>query len=156
MEADRFSRRHLPHIEISGSVYFVTFSTIRDKLPVQIFPKIHEVIQSEHRTRAEVFIATVMPDHVHILLQPRATQSQQFHSLSKILQSIKGISARRINQFLGRCGSLWRDESYDRIVRNEMEFHEKWNYIYHNPVKANLLDNPEEYAGLLLPEPFEK
>jgi putative transposase len=40
------------------------------------------------------------------------------------------------------------DESYDRIVRDEAEFLEKWNYIRNNPIKAGLADLPENYAWL--------
>jgi hypothetical protein len=45
-------------------------------------------------------------------------------------------------------GSLWQDESYDPIVRDEAEFLEKWQYIRNNPLKASLADKPENYTWL--------
>jgi hypothetical protein len=65
------------------------------------------------------------------------------------MKGIKGVSARRINQRLGRKGSLWQDESFDRIMRaGEFEF--KKNYIMANPVDAGLCKKPEEYPWLWL------
>src|SRR5689334_10403838 len=34
------------------------------------------------------------------------------------MKGIKGVSARRINQLLGRNGPLWQDEAFDHVVRN--------------------------------------
>ena len=48
----------------------------------------------------------------------------------------------------GKTGKLWMDERYDRIVRDEAEFLEKWSYIRNNPVKAGLATNPEDYPWL--------
>jgi len=42
----------------------------------------------------------------------------------------------------------WEDERFDRIVRDEMEFNEKWQYIRTNPVKSGLSENPEDYPWL--------
>lgn len=35
----------------------------------------------------------------------------------------------------GRRGRIWQDEYFDRIVRDEKEFAEKFNYIVGNPWK---------------------
>jgi len=98
-----------------------------------------------------------MPDHVHLLLKPVVFESDDDFSLSKILQGIKGFSAREINKSRGRKGALWLDESYDRIIRDYDEYLEKWNYIRDNPVRAELCQAPEEYEFLWepgeLPEP---
>jgi hypothetical protein len=45
-------------------------------------------------------------------------------------------------------GSLWQDERFDRIVRDEAEFLEKWQYIRNNPLKNGLAASPEEYTWL--------
>jgi putative transposase len=71
--------------------------------------------------------------------------------LSKILQSIKGFTAREINKLRGTKGSLWLDESYDRIIRDYDEYLEKWQYIRHNPVRAGLCEVPEAYLWLWEP-----
>lgn len=48
----------------------------------------------------------------------------------------------------GQRGSVWLDESYDRIIRDEVEWLEKLAYIVSNPVKAGLAERPEDYRWL--------
>ena len=81
-----------------------------------------------------------MPDHVHLLLKPNAE-----FPLSRIMKGIKGVSARQINQLRGSTGTVWQDESWDRIVRDAAEFDEKLQYMADNPVKLGLAKVIEEY-----------
>jgi REP element-mobilizing transposase RayT len=81
----------------------------------------------------------VMANHVHLLLAPKV-------ELAKITRSLKGATARRANEVLGRTGEVfWRRESYDHWVRNPVEFRKIVHYIERNPVKAGLVSDPEEY-----------
>ena len=86
-----------------------------------------------------------LPRHSFLLILPGIPV---LINLAEILHSVKRHSARVINQLRGTQGSLWQDERYDRIVRDEAEFLEKWNYIRNNPVKSGLADSPEEYPWL--------
>jgi REP element-mobilizing transposase RayT len=73
----------------------------------------------------------VMPNHVHLLITPRA-------NVSEMLRRIKGVTSREANKQLNRTGKpFWQHESYDRLVRNSDEFRRIENYIIQNPVKAN-------------------
>ena len=40
---------------------------------------------------------------------------------------------------------MWQHESFDRIVRDDAEYEEKWNYIANNAVKKQLAEQPEGY-----------
>jgi len=75
----------------------------------------------------------VMPNHVHALVQPVME-----HQLSEILHSWKSYTAHQINKVFQRSGSLWEDESFDHIVRDEAELEKFSSYIEENPVKARL------------------
>ena len=75
----------------------------------------------------------VMPNHLHALLAPLGE-----HTLGRVLQSLKGFTARSANGLLGRAGTFWQEEGYDRIVRNERELRHWRRYIAQNPVKARL------------------
>jgi REP element-mobilizing transposase RayT len=86
-----------------------------------------------------------MPDHVHALCQPLVKKEKGTYDLGEILHSVKSFSAHRINQQRGTKGSIWLDERFDRIVRDEKEFNEKWQYIRNNPVKNGLSEKPEDY-----------
>ncbi len=75
----------------------------------------------------------VMPNHVHWLVTPIAP-----HKLEDILHSIKSFTANGLNRLLGRSGSVWMSESYDRIVRDPAELVRTQSYIQMNPQKAGL------------------
>ena len=64
----------------------------------------------------ELHAYVVMPNHVHLLVTP-------LRELPEIMQSLKRHTAREANRILGLTGRAFlQDESYDRSVRNDMEF----------------------------------
>ena len=89
-----------------------------------------------------------MVDHVHLLIKPLPKSEKEFWSLSSILHSIKSYSANQIPKVMKHIGTVWQDERYDHIVRNEQELQYFWKYIRQNPVKAELSNIPEEYPFL--------
>ncbi|WP_449243775.1 REP-associated tyrosine transposase [Desulfobacca acetoxidans] len=143
------TRRKLPHWQNPGSVYFITW---RCKNPQELSNAERtitlESIRFWDRQHWLLFAAVIMPDHVHLLAQPMATPDDEYTNLGKIIKSIKSYSARQINRLRDQQGSVWQPERYDRIVRNDAEFLEKWQYIRNNPIKAGLAVHPEDYPWL--------
>ena len=81
----------------------------------------------------------VLSNHLHLLLFPKIAPS-------RLLQSLKGATAREANRILGRTGeSFWQAESYDHWVRNEGERQRIAAYIEDNPVKAGLVQRVQDY-----------
>jgi REP element-mobilizing transposase RayT len=98
---------------------------------------LHHGAEQQQLYRLSSFV--IMSNHVHILIWPKA-------QLPKITRAIKGFTAREANRILGRTGEkFWQDESFDHAVRNEDEFCRIVRYIERNPVKARLVDSPEEW-----------
>jgi putative transposase len=141
----KFTRRRLPHLQLGGSWYFVTFNSKRGPLPEPALKIIMETIKYDQGKRYEIFMAVVMPDHVHMLIRPLEKEPGKYFDLSEILMLIKGVSSRKINRLLKASGQLWWDESYDTVVRGEEEFRIKLEYMLKNPVKAGLVNSPEQY-----------
>ena len=77
------------------------------------------------------------------------------YSLSRIMKGTKGVSANIINKQRGTKGQIWQDESFDRIIRDEAEYHEKILYMYNNPIKRELTEDPENYYGWYINEDLE-
>ena len=98
---------------------------------------------------AEVGAAVVMPNHVHLVVRPSGKES-----LETYLQRRKRHSAREINRICGRGGSLWQEESFDRIVRDADHLWRCLQYIGRNPRKAGLPDH--EFTRWLHPVWVEK
>jgi len=141
-------RRHLPQWHERGATYFVTF-TLRRPLPIDLTrPDIGSMVLSAllegDGTRYLLYDHTIMPDHVHLILKP-LIEDGRVPALSLVMGKLKGSLSREINRALGRQGPLWQDESYTRIIRNEAEYHEKARYIYHNPVRRDLIADPAEW-----------
>ena len=110
------SRGYLPHFDSQDVVQFVTFR-LADSLPED---------------------ATIMPNHVHVLLSVL-----QGKSLGSIVGSWKRFTAREGNILLGRTGDFWQGDYWDRFIRNEEHFATTRSYIDHNPVKAGLVAEPD-------------
>jgi len=104
----------------------------------------------------------IMANHVHVVFTPLAiqpvradtvdssdkeaqTQSLCYNSLSAIMRSLKGYTARKSNELLYRRGAFWHHESYDHAVRNANEWRRVVTYILNNPVKSGLVSKWEEW-----------
>jgi putative transposase len=138
-------QRNLPHWEIGGSTYFITFRTKNINLSRKARTIVLNSCLHFSGQRYYLWCAVVMPDHVHLLLTPKEKDDGCYYSLPTILHSIKSFTSQEINKLINRQGPLWLDESYDRIIRDQNEFLEKWNYIRNNPVKKELSENPEDW-----------
>jgi REP element-mobilizing transposase RayT len=113
-----FYRRTLPHIVRYDRPLFITWSTYkRWILPPGARTIALRHLLFEHLLRIWVDVAVIMPDHVHMILSLLETRQFDDRVLSRIMKSIKGISARNINLLLKRRGPVWRDESFDHVVR---------------------------------------
>jgi REP element-mobilizing transposase RayT len=149
VQSFQITRRNLPHWQEPGRVYFITWRCQNGKF---LSPKERtitlEALRYLDRLKWTVYAAVVLPDHVHVLAQPLCQDDSGAFDLGEILHSVKRFSARKINQARGNEGSLWQNERFDRIVRDDEEFLEKWQYIRNNPLKTGLALYPEDYPWL--------
>ncbi len=87
----------------------------------------------------ELLAYVVMPNHVHVLIEPRT-------SLEQITHGIKGVSARDANRIMNRAGQkFWQAESFDHWVREPAEGEKICRYIENNPVKAGYVGRAEDW-----------
>jgi len=99
----------------------------------------YPIVHGAELGRYQLHAYVVMPNHVHILLDP-------YVPLAKISGPLKGVAACDINARLGRTGKpLWQDESFDHWIRNSAEFERIRHYIERNPVRAGLVPRPEDW-----------
>lgn len=141
-----FYRRNLPHIEEDGASYFVTFSTRKEfVLPGDARTVIFDHCLFENQRTVHMHSFVVMPDHVHLLFTLLEDENGVLHSLSKIMNGIKGASSRSVNKLLGRRGTLWEPESFDRMAQSDGQFEYAMLYIIQNPIAAGLAKGPDDY-----------
>lgn len=82
-----------------------------------------ETLMHDHGTRAEHQAWVIMPNHVHLLFTAH-------HPLEKLMQSWKGISARRIGR-----GGIWQKGYRDTMIRDGEHFANAVRYIRRNPAQ---------------------
>ena len=99
-----------------------------------------DALQFLRYERAYLLGYVVMPDHLHVIVVPRGDAT-----ISKLMHSIKGYSARIINARRGGSGPVWQRSFYDRAIRHESQLFETLEYIHSNPVVGGLAQAAEEY-----------
>jgi acyl-CoA synthetase (AMP-forming)/AMP-acid ligase II len=111
---------------------------LRDPVAADI---LKTTIIAENGKSCDLKAWVIMPNHVHLLLR-----LLDGFDLSGLMKSIKGVSARKINQRLGRSGTVWQADYFDRYIRDESHFSKVLRYIENNPVVAGLAPSPEEWT----------
>jgi REP element-mobilizing transposase RayT len=154
-EQIRYSKRRLPHFERPWAKYAVAFSTYERRLlvPEERDVVLRSLTYGHERLQYELYVACVMPDHVHLLIEPQAkdqtaTGETIFWSLTEILHGIKSSTAHRINKLRRATGPVWDRESFDRLIRSQSDLEEKFSYICANPWDSNVVDPTEDYPWL--------
>jgi len=164
------SRGYLPHFDSPETLQFVTFRLFDSlsaraleqmKLAVgdadrdafldqgagacwlrqpEIAQLVEDALLHFDGERYRLIAWTIMPNHVHVLIEALAG-----HRLGDMVSSRKRFSARMANRALGRSGPFWRDDDWDTYIRNERHFESAVSYIENNPVKAGLVENPVDW-----------
>ena len=145
--------RRLPHWTPEKSTIFVTWrlaGTRPAPTPVVgprwlIEPRIASIcaealLHGDQVRRAyDLFAWVVMPNHVHVVMDPLIP-------LSEIMRWLKTATANRANRLIGKTGApFWQREYYDRWIRSEKELSSVIAYLEDNPVRSGLAASPEEW-----------
>ena len=148
-------------ISQDSPVLYITVVT-KDRIPVFRTDKFRDLVClaiDEARRSASflLFAYVIMLDHLHLLTSRPSTTSN-------VLRTLKGITARRIIDYLKVNNhstslkklrhqerernykySLWQTEKNVLPIFSEGMFIEKLNYIHQNPVRAELVEHACDY-----------
>ena len=115
---------------------------------------IREIIQESFHhfdgLRYTLLCYCIMPNHVHVLIVPKAQEGGKIFSISRIVFTWKTYTAKAINKALGQQGSLWQRECYDSLVNDKEGLAKVIGYIVNNPVAANLVEDWRDWKGTYL------
>lgn len=101
---------------------------------------VEETILHENGISCDLRAWVIMPNHVHLLLR-----MMKGHDLAGLMKRIKGVSARKINQLLGRQGTVWQKEYFDRYIRTSEHYAKVFQYVENNPVVSGLSSAPKDW-----------
>ena len=82
----------------------------------------------------------VMPDHIHLLM----TVDREM-TIEKAMQLIKGRFSFRLKREFQYLGEVWQHGFSEARADDDESFLRYREYIAQNPVKAGLVDSPEQY-----------
>jgi len=164
---DHLAKQQLDRLDQFERDWFLKFEDILHKSQFgpswlkedQIAQTVAEGLQELDGKAYRLDAYSIMSNHVHAVFKPllaegelletydpngRLVLTSDHPSLARIMQSLKGRSARACNQLLGREGQFWEHENFDRVIRAD-KFDSTIRYVLNNPVKAGLVDNWREW-----------
>ena len=126
----------------AGGVFSVTIGTEQRHPWFLRYPQLADhAVETLRRVAegrsAQLYAWCVMPDHVHCLVEDR--------DLVDFVKRFKGpltALARKLDY--GR--KLWQQSFYDHGLRREESVREVARYIWHNPVRAELVERAADYC----------
>jgi type I restriction enzyme R subunit len=100
--------------------------------------------------RYDLWAYVVMPSHLHWLFHPlvewvKTLPDDGRTPRQRITYSLNRFTATACNRILKVKGAFWQTESYDHWVRDVDSLERIIRYIEGNPVKAHLVEHPEEW-----------
>ena len=108
-------------IKINDDIVLTEYGLIADKAINNI---------SSHYENIKVDNYVIMPNHIHLLLNVscKCGRAMLAPTISTVIMQLKGYITKEIGF------SVWQKSFYDRIIRNEQEYLEIWEYIKNNPI----------------------
>jgi putative transposase len=83
-----------------------------------------------------------MPDHLHVLAEG-VVDTSDFTEFVRLFKQQAAFEWKR-----AAGGRLWQRGYYDHVLREEQDTTAVARYLLENPVRAGLVDSPEEYPFL--------
>ena len=138
-----YRRLRKGRVSIKNQPYLIT-TAVEDRWPAFFRPEAADIVLSslqwfEKQGKFRLDAAVVMPDHLHFV----GALYRDF--LARIMQSIKGYTAYKINKLFKRKGSFWQPQYHDHAVRKGEDLNEVVLYTLQNPVRAGLVKDFHDY-----------
>ncbi len=141
------SKTRLAHLAPFAAEPVVFFTVVtKDRMAILANEHAHDVLCQiwERSSRVNgwwVGDYVLMPDHVHFFA--RAGRSSD--AMTRWVKMWKSTSARAIGTTHHIQGSIWQEDYFDRYLRSDENYSEKWSYVESNPVRAGLVSRVEDW-----------
>jgi REP-associated tyrosine transposase len=98
--------------------------------------------------RWTILAAIALPDHLHLLASPIVDRDASVTAFTKWFK-------RWFNEAYWICRPSvsdgidnrwqWQEGCFDRLLRSDESLSDKWEYLRQNPVRAGLVQNPDDW-----------
>jgi putative transposase len=89
----------------------------------------------------KIYSFILMPNHIHLLLEPVEEEG----NLSDFMKYVSQRHSQFVNSHYGRTGTLWEGRYKSSPVSTDRYLLACSRYIEMNPVRAGIVNTPEEY-----------
>ena len=96
--------------------------------------------EAVEKYQCDVHAYVLMTNHVHLLMVP-----EEQTSIARVMQSVGRRYVRYVNHVYERTGTLWEGRYKASLVDSERYLLTCYRYIELNPVRAGMVESPEEY-----------
>jgi putative transposase len=140
---DRRYLPHLPPLEIANqsTVIFLTMC-VSKRRPLLARPEMVALLL-ECWGRAGYWRVgrwVIMPDHLHLFCAPASWPPTPFPAWVRFWRNL--ATRRWPNQ---KETPIWQRDFFDRRLRRGESYHQKWLYLWENPIKAGMVKRPEDW-----------
>ena len=144
-------RGRLPHWRADDVRYYVTFKHRReiDEAERQL---LFRALLRPDGSKWDLLILCVLPGQTELIFSVREGSNGRPYELSGIIEKAKSKAGRQVMKKTGERLPPFYSESYDRIVRDEVELEERWQAIYDSPVNHELVEDAGDWDGLWVAE----
>lgn len=140
--------QRLPHWRADNVTYYVTFRHSRPLDDAERRMLLRALLKPDGR-QWDLLILVVLPERTELLFQVREVPATgRPYELSDVVEKAKAKVGRQIIKKTEERFPPFYGESYDRIVRDEAEFEERWQAIFDAPVNEELAEAAEDYDCL--------
>lgn len=87
----------------------------------------------------EIAAYCLMDNHIHILISVKNRHMRFF------ISRLNSIYTKYFNKKYNYIGHLFQDRYFSELIETDEQMLETSRYIHLNPVKANMVEKPEEY-----------
>jgi putative transposase len=136
---DRPLRLHQIFQWYDPPLYFVTFNTHkRRKLLANagVHKALIHFAQEGQLRGIGLGRYVIMPDHIHLFVRGNLD-----FSLKQWVRILKRVLSKAISS----APPHWQQGFFDHLIRHSESYAEKWEYVRQNPVRARLVEEPEEW-----------
>jgi putative transposase len=132
-------------------LYLVTFNVLLRR-PILANDSVHAAFRAYAERGLKFNVATgryvFMPDHLHVFVRiGRDITLRRWESgLKKCLAIALSDLGHQPTAVPGaKLKSFWQPGFFDHLLRTDESYSQKWDYVWRNPVRAGLVERPEDW-----------
>ena len=130
----------IKYYRIENNIKFSAFLEL-NLVQTEGFNNAIDIISKDKEELVQIIAYCLMPTHIHLILK-----QLKENGISDYMRKVLDGYTRYFNTLHNRKGPLWENRFKNVLVSSEEQFPHLTRYIHLNPVTANLIKKPEDWA----------